>query len=170
MKPLKEATYDKHKKAEKLLFNVKMIKGELNKEQYSNYLLSQLSIFSTIEDNFELPHEGLRRKEAITKDLKELGVNDLSDVDKYTLTYTEYLSGLTQEDINPHIYLNYMGIMFGGQMLKEMVPGPGNMYEFDDIMGSLGSIRAIQKDEWADEVNKGFDYIIDIFQELEKQL
>jgi hypothetical protein len=29
-------------------------------------------------------------------------------------------------------------------------------------------IRGIQKDEWADEVNKGFNYIINILDELQK--
>ena len=31
IKPLKEATHDKHKEAENMLFNKKMFKGELNK-------------------------------------------------------------------------------------------------------------------------------------------
>ena len=54
---LKEATAAKHKEAERMLFNVKMFKGELTEEQYAKYLLSQLEIFSSIEENFELPHE-----------------------------------------------------------------------------------------------------------------
>jgi hypothetical protein len=46
MKPLKEATHDKHKEAERMPFNVIMFKGELTNEQYAQYLVSQLSIFS----------------------------------------------------------------------------------------------------------------------------
>ena len=38
------------------------------------------------------------------------------------------------------------------------------------MMESMQSVRDIQKDEWADEVNKGFDFMIDIFKELEKCL
>ena len=70
---LKEATHDKHKEAERMLFNVKMFKGELTNEQYAKYLLSQLEIFSSIEENFQLPHEGLKRKYAVIEDLKSLG-------------------------------------------------------------------------------------------------
>jgi hypothetical protein len=33
-------------------------------------------------------------------------------------------------------------------------------------MECVGSIRAIQKDEWSDEVNKGFEFIINILNEL----
>ena len=42
------------------------------------------------------------------------------------------------------------------------------MYEFEgDMMELIGSIRAIQKDEWSVEVNKGFQYIINILDELQ---
>jgi hypothetical protein len=58
--------------------------------------------------------------------------------------------------------------MFGGQMMKAKTPGAGNMYEFENMMECAGAIRAIQKDEWADEVNIGFDYLINIYDELQK--
>ena len=170
MKPLKEATHDKHKEAERMLFNVKMFRGELTIDQYSQYLLSQLQIFSTIEENFEMPHEGLKRKYAVIEDLKSLDFHQLEIVDNATLKYADYLRGLTQEEVNAHIYLNYLAIMFGGQMMKANTPGDGNMYEFENMMECAGTIRAIQKDEWADEVNKGFDFMIEIFKELEKWL
>ena len=170
MKPLKEATHDKHKEAERMPFNVKMFKGELTKEQYAKYLLSQLEIFSVIEENFQMPHEGLKRKYAVIEDLKSLDFHQLEIVDNGTLDYVSYLRGLTQEEVNAHIYLNYLAIMFGGQMMKKNTPGAGNMYEFEDMNESASAIRAIQKDEWADEVNKGFDFMIEIFKELEKSL
>jgi len=167
MKPLKEATHYKHKEAERMLFNVKMFKGELTKEQYAKYLLSQLEIFSVIEENFQMPHEGLKRKYAVIEDLKSLGFHQLELADNATLRYIEYLKGLDQELINAHIYLNYLAIMFGGQMMKANTPGAGNMSEFENMMECAGAVRAIQKDEWADEVNKGFDFMIEIFKELE---
>ena len=167
MLPLKEATHNKHKEAERMPFNVRMFKGELTKEQYAKYLLSQLEIFSAIEENFEMPHEGLKRKYAVIEDLKSLGVQQLELADSATLEYAEYLRGLNQETVNAHIYLNYLAIMFGGQMMKKQTPGAGNMYEFEDMNESAACIRAIQKDEWADEVNKGFDFMIEIFKELE---
>jgi heme oxygenase len=166
MKPLKEATHDKHKEAERMPFNVKMFKGMLNKREYGWYLRSQLAIFSTLENNFEFPHEGLKREEAVLFDLMSLGQNDLV-ADVATREYCDYLKGLSQEDANAHIYLNYLAIMFGGQMMKKNTPGPGKMYDFDNMMECMQSVREIQKDEWADEVNKGFDYMIKIFKNLE---
>ena len=166
MKPLKEATHDKHKEAERMPFNVKMFKGMLDEREYGWYLRSQLAIFSTLENNFEFPHEGLKREEAVLFDLMSLGQNDLVP-DVETREYCDYLKGLSQEDANAHIYLNYLAIMFGGQMMKKNTPGPGKMYDFENMMECMQSVREIQKDEWADEVNKGFDYMIKIFKNLE---
>jgi heme oxygenase len=166
MKPLKEATHDKHKEVERKPFNVKMFKGQLTKEQYGWYLRSQLAIFQSIEDNFELPHKGLSRVEPVAFDLMSLGINELVP-DEATREYCDYLKGLSQEDVNAHIYLNYLAIMFGGQMMKKNTPGPGKMYDFENMMECMQSVRAIQKDEWADEVNEGFDFMIKIMKNLE---
>jgi heme oxygenase len=167
---LKEATAVKHKEAERMPFNGAMFKGQLTKEQYAKYLLSQLEIFSSIEENFQMPHEGLKRKYAVIEDLKSLGFTQLEIPDNASLKYGAYLRGLDQETAMAHVYLNYLAIMFGGQMMKANTPGAGNMYEFENMMECAGAVRAIQKDEWADEVNKGFDFMIEIFKELEKCL
>jgi len=59
--------------------------------------------------------------------------------------------------------------MFGGQMMKKAVPSTGRMYVFDNTQEAIQTIRNVQKDEWADEVNKGFDFNILIFEELETE-
>ena len=166
MKPLKEATHIKHKEVERMPFNAKMFKGHLTKEQYGWYLRSQLGIFRALEDNFEFPHEGLKRIEAVAFDLMSLGIDNLV-CDIATREYATYLRGLSQEDANAHIYLNYLAIMFGGQMMKKATPGPGKMYEFENMKECMESVRAIQTDEWADEVNRGFDFMIKIMKNLE---
>lgn len=164
--PLKEAIAQKHKKAERMPFNVRMFNGQLSSEAYAGYLVSQRTIFHALESTFYLPHHGFKRVDAINNDLKELNVPILTP-DVASQTYANYLITLTQEQAEPHMYLNYMALLFGGQMMKTKIPGCGAMYEFDNISELIRSIRQIQKDEWADEVNRGFDFIIDIFDELE---
>lgn len=174
MLPLKEAIADKHKLAEQMPFNQKMFKGELSKEEYIAYLCQQLGIFDAIEKDRKLPHTSLNRVDNILKDLQELmgfGENDGLEIDLLDTTkeYRNYLNKLTQEELLPHVYLNYLALMFGGQMMKAKVPGSGKMYEFNGDMREIaGSIRAIQKDEWADEANKALDFNIAIFDELQR--
>ena len=94
-------------------------------------------------------------------------VSDTFPTIEATTKYGIYLEGLKTKDLYPHIYLNYMALMFGGQIMKSKVPGKGRMYDFDNVPELVGRIRSVQKDEWADEVNKGFQYIINILDELQ---
>jgi heme oxygenase len=164
---LKESTAELHSKAEKMEFNQKMFKGELSKNEYLNYLYQQSVIFTIIEQR-KLPHSNLAREKKIFEDIKELEseVNSKTLHLESTKEYGVYLQSLNDEEILPHVYLNYLALAYGGQMMKTKVPGSGKMYDFENMMECVGSIRAVQKDEWADEVNKGFQYIINILNEL----
>ena len=162
---LKEATAELHSKAEKMKFNQKMFRGELSNDEYLNYLIQQSYIFQEIE-NRDLPHPNLNRLSSINDDINELGGYKFK-ISKPTTDYVVYLGDLNQSSLNAHIYLNYLALVYGGQIMKSKVPGSGKMYEFEgEMMELIGSVRAIQKDEWADEVNKGFQYIINILDEL----
>jgi heme oxygenase len=173
MLPLKEAIAEKHSLAEKMTFNQRMFNGELSKEEYILYLSQQLAIFDAIERN-ELPHPSLNRSKRVFQDIKELMKlenGESLDIKPLVSTneYRKYLNTLTKEEQLPHVYLNYLAIMFGGQMMKSKVPGSGKMYEFDgDVREIAGTIRTIQKDEWADEANKALDYNITILDELQR--
>lgn len=171
MLPLKDAISEKHSQAEKMPFNQRMFRGELTKEEYVLYLAQQFTIFGTIEGKHTLPHPALGRAPKVLTDIRELLEAD-GDVEinplESTLQYVNYLNELSSEDILAHIYLNYMALMFGGQMMKKNIHGSGKMYEFDgDMRELIGSIRAIQKDEWADEANKALDFNMSILEELE---
>ena len=169
MLPLKDAIAEKHSLAEKMTFNQRMFNGELSNEEYALYLSQQLAIFDAIEKH-PLPHPSLNRVEAVLADIKELLGDGTIEIKPLVSTneYRKYLNTLTQEQLLPHVYLNYLAIMFGGQMMKAKTPGSGKMYEFEgDMRELIGSVRAIQNDEMADEVNKGFQYIINILDELQ---
>ena len=169
MLQLKDAIAEKHSLAEKMTFNQRMFNGELSNEEYILYLCQQLAIFDAIELH-ELPHSALDRAGKVFEDIKELVGEGQIQITPLQATneYRKYLNTLTKEEQLPHVYLNYLAIMFGGQMIKSKVPGSGKMYEFEgDMRELIGSVRAIQNDEMADEVNKGFQYIINILDELQ---
>jgi heme oxygenase len=170
MLPLKEATGIKHKQAERMPFNMRMFRGLLSKNEYLLYLSQQLQIFKTIE-NIGLPHNSLKRAGNVQADIDELNSEGYfcDIILSSTRAYMDYLAPLSYERILPHVYLNYMAIMFGGQMMKKAVPSTGRMYDFENMQESIQSIRDVQKDEWAEEVNKGFDFNIFIFEELETE-
>jgi heme oxygenase len=165
---LREATAELHSKAEKMEFYQRMFRSELSTDEYVKYLYQQLFIFNTIELK-SLPHPSLNRADKIRVDLFELALflDETNDPLPTTLEYANYISSLTKEECLPHVYLNYLGLAYGGQIMKTKIPGSGKMYDFDNMQEAVGSIRAIQSDEWADEVNKGFEFIIKIADELQ---
>ena len=163
---LKDLTAELHRTAEQMEFNQKMFRGELSLNEYVKYLETQYSIFEKIERLFTLPDPNLARTDKVREDLYELGETNPYPTDK-TTEYIDYLSTLDNETILPHIYLNYLALAYGGQMMKTKIHGSGRMYDFDDMQAAVGSIRALQKDEWANEVNKGFKHIIAILDELQ---
>jgi heme oxygenase len=172
---LREATMEKHKIAERMPFNQLMFEGKLTNELYFEYLKTQHKIFEKIESIIELPKNFLRAGK-IYQDMIELivtmnkesnnSVNLETDVATF---YCEHLSTLDEETIWPHVYLNYLALLFGGQMMKSKVPGSGKMYDFENSESIINIIRDKQKDEWADEVNMAYDYIINIFERLDKK-
>lgn len=167
---LREATAELHSKAEKMEFNQRMFRGELNVNEYLNYLSQQYIIFSTIESVLpNLLHTDLVRTRKVQDDIKELQqeVNTPIVYLESAREYSKYLYSLNHEALYSHIYLNYLALAYGGQMMKTKVPGSGRMYDFENMHEAVGAIRAVQKDEWADEVNKGFEFIIKIVDELQ---
>lgn len=165
---LKILTSEKHRFVEKMLFNQKMIGGELTKEEYLKYLTQVYNIFSTIERKIHLP-ENLIRTRNVLLDIYELDLNHDFKVLKSTEEYMSYLDKHEDHEVWPHVYLNYMAFMFGGQLIKTKIPGSGRVYDFENIQESIGFIRTMQIDEWADEVNKGFDFLISIYDELQRE-
>ena len=165
---LREATAELHSKAEKMKFNQRMFRGDLSTDEYIKYLYQQLVIFEAIEAK-ELPHPSLVRVDKVKEDLEELesSLDKMTGPLPVTMVYANYLSSLTKEERLPHVYLNYLALVYGGQMMKSKVPGSGRMYDFENMHVSVGSIRALQQDGWADEVNKGFEFIITIADELQ---
>ena len=122
MLPLKEAIAEKHSLAEKMTFNQRMFRGELSNEEYILYLSQQLAIFDAIEIH-ELPHPSLDRAGKVFEDIKELMGEGQIQITPLSSTneYRKYLNTLTKEELLPHVYLNYLAIMFGGQMMKSKI-------------------------------------------------
>lgn len=181
---LREAIAEKHKIAEQMLFNQKMLNSELTKDEYIIYLIQQYFIFNVIEERkFELLHTPTHsyRRNMVEKDLNELiaelfpfrytfeTVSNILSLSS-TKEYVKYLNSINDNDMWAHIYLNYCALYYGGQIIKTKIFGSGNMYDFSEQEELIKYIRTIQKDEWAEEVNKGFDFIISIFDELQKKV
>jgi len=167
---LKEETDELHRKAEQMPFNKRMMRNELTDNEYGQYLRVMKGIYGTIESQSEPLHPNLPRFERIQQDLDELDVDFSSDIGDYAQSYIRYLTLLDETQLQAHMYLHYLAIVYGGQMIKSNVPGTGNLYDFEDVSAITRKIRAVQgenEESWIPEVKIGFRYMIEIFDELD---
>jgi hypothetical protein len=177
MATLRDAIYIKHRQAEQMLFNQRMVNGELSKFEYALYLYQVKEIFFVLDkvlaDN-NLPYELMRRTYNVLDDFMELYADmPIDEIERLKLVdgireYSKHLRGLNTEDALAHVYLNYLALMFGGRLIGSKVPGSGTLYKFDDIHACISAMREIQRDSFADEANKGLDFHIRMYDELQR--
>ena len=79
-----------------------------------------------------------------------------------TIDYYNYLISIANDPdkIMAHLYTWHMGDMFGGQMIKKIVPGAHRNLEFEDARTLITNIRAKLDDSMGDEANVAFDWAI----------
>jgi len=168
---LKNLIRENHQHIENMPFNQRLIKGQLNINEYLHYLYQLFEIYTKIETKIKLL-DSLERRFNITFDMVELEGMVTHKFDKHilssTINYVDYLDTLNVDNILPHVYLNYMALLFGGQMIKKSIHGKGQLYDFNNVEDCIKYIRDKQENEWADEVNKGFVFLIKIYEELQK--
>jgi heme oxygenase len=60
-----------------------------------------------------------------------------------------------------------MGDLYGGQMIKRLIPGSHIAFEFENKDQLISTIRSKLDDSMADEANLAFDWAIRILQEYD---
>jgi hypothetical protein len=55
-----------------------------------------------------------------------------------------------------------MGDMYGGQVIKKLIPGAGTMYDFTDRQIAIKKLREKLSVTMADEANIAFDYALEL--------
>ncbi len=177
---LRELTHEKHKRAEKSKFVGRMLKGGMTEKQYYIYLSNQLLAYYTLETyaNYKNIFDGIeaiKRSVSISDDLRELEQLHGFETGKIadaTQRYMDYIQDISadKDKLLAHIYVRHMGDLSGGQIIKRFVPGSGKYYEFSEDVSELKEkLRSKLNDSMADEANKCFDMVYELFEELEDE-
>lgn len=169
---IKEATKELHDQVEETTFSQRLVNGDYDEDDYVRYLNAQYVIFDAMENHFEyrIPNDALYRCEAIEKDLLSLGKRPSRLITPYSACYyADYILGVDEwrdAEKNSHMYLNYLGMMFGGSIVSKGVPTPGNIYKFESRQECIKNIRELELD--VEQVKEGFRYQIKLMEELER--
>lgn len=165
MSIIKLATKQLHEDLELLPFNQKMFLGEQTKEERADYLLNWREIFLLLDQH--VPNE-IKRIPYIDYDLDQLRTKD-SMPGHMVHGYCAYLIHMCK-NFAPHVYINYMGLMYGGQIMKRRYPDfPTEIYTFEDLDAAREYIRTEvvkETDDFIIETKRAFNWHIAMGEEL----
>lgn len=176
---LKELTAEKHKEAESTPFMKAVFKKTLPSSLWADWTYQKSLFYGGIEGAAgacgllgDLPD--IRRAFYLYLDFKDQWDKD-SKYPAYRPVVVDYYNyilsiGLDKSKIMPHLYVWHMGDMFGGQMIKKLVPGPHRNLEFKDMPTLMTNIRAKLDDSMADEANCAFDWAIRMMRDYDTSL
>jgi heme oxygenase len=179
---LKELTADKHTEAENTLFMKAIFAGTLDPAIYASFLYQKMIVYNTLEaqafrlglflDNTDfLCHERIRMDYR-----KRIGSNKPKDMmNEVVGEYVDYINinlgtPENKDRLIAHIYTWHLGDLYGGQAIKNLMPGPNSGLEFENPDVLKSEIRSLLKDEMADEANLAFDYAIKILKVYDRDL
>ena len=175
---LKEATAEKHKEAETTPFMKAVFAQTLPQELWIDWTYQKWLFYGAIEGAAganrllgDLPD--LRRAFYLAMDYAEMNGNrPLHKFRPIVVDYYNYLLSISKDPnkIMAHLYTWHMGDMFGGQMIKKIVPGSHRNLEFEDVRTLMTNIRAKLDDSMAEEANVAFDWAIRMMRDYDSSL
>ncbi|MEN9749564.1 MAG: hypothetical protein RL149_642 [Actinomycetota bacterium] len=134
---MKQASRPQHTAAENSTFITQLMRGQLNLEAYTKYLINLAWLYEAIEEqtatglareSSELIWDSrLNRLDAITSDLEALGVENWKATTKPSnamVSYIEHIKSLNgKADLRlvAHHYTRYLGDLSGGQAIAALV-------------------------------------------------
>ena len=171
---LREAIATQHNAAEKHPLTAVMMAGELTPQAYADLLANQMIVYQAIEAKasffgIDKGLLGYERAKLMADDLLELSemLGGLEiQASKATAEQRAHIDGLDLDGVIANIYVNHMADMYGGQILKDKLPGDCRRYDFENRGELVSSIRLMLKDEMAKEAKLAFDYTLKLFDDV----
>lgn len=156
-----------------------MVNGTISAAAYADLLANLLLAYGDVESKARRVGwikqlGGISRFSRMLEDLAEL----TSQYDLETTIYhdfiAEYCDRVWRQSKGAtlaHIYVHHMGDMFGGQMLRDKLPGKCRRYDFEDRKDLIAKIRENLSHDKAEmqEAIAAFDFVIGIYDRVTKK-
>ena len=164
---IREATKEQHRRAEQQEFVKTLMSGEIHPRLYATFLYNQSRCYGALERWAQyqgllddLP--GIARAEKLANDCQDLWVRITPQpiITDSTQRYIEHIDSIRREPAKlfAHVYVRYLGDLYGGQMIKTRTPGANTCLDFDN-----------PKELIIDVCEKYANYGIKVLSELDKE-
>ena len=171
---LRSLCQEQHTLAEHTIVAQGLIDGTINPQTYKNLCYQLYFITDAIESRgitqFEFSQQrDLYRKDKFVQDLAECPSGPVVLCNS-TKTYLEYLQSLSALLLKGHIYVHYMGLLYGGQLIAKKLNLPTNHLKFENVKSTVDYVRQnilndLSSEDGAEAVT-AFKNIIAIYEEL----
>ena len=179
MNNLRELTKEAHRSAERTSFMNRMLKKQITPYQYFVYIKNQLFVYTNLEyfadelGIFDGDMARLMRGPYLIDDVLQMEVENTfpePPILQASHKYVEYIKTIKEDrdKLFAHIYVRHMGDLSGGQIIKNLVPGPTNLYEFEGNVEHLKDlVRGKLHDGLEAEAKVCFSMVQEFLEELE---
>jgi len=168
-----------HDRAEHHPLAQSMVNGTISAAAYADLLANLLLAYGDVESKARRVGwikqlGGISRFSRMLEDLVELTSEHNLETTIYHDFIAEYCDRVWHQSkaaTLAHIYVHYMGDMFGGQMLKDKLPGKCRRYEFDGRKDLIAKIRDNLKHDEAEmqEAVAAFNFVIGLYDHIAKK-
>jgi heme oxygenase len=166
---LREQCQDLHKQAEETKLAQALVKGSVPARVYKQMIWQLYQIADVIERKWRFEVSDLDRRQKLALDVAQCAQGDVSTLAS-TSAYCAELNNLTPDQLRGHVYVHYMGWLYGGQMLKKNLKFPINHLEFQDVKSCVDYIRSRVLVDLTDAdslaAQRAFQSIMEIYNEL----
>ena len=165
MKTLKDYTQALHDAIEKSELSQLIFSGEITKKQWDLYVFQKYKLYTALEERLALP-DTLQSSRKLEDDCAGLA----RSLCVATATYLSYLNTVTDEDLWGHVYVHYMGELYGGQVLKKRITHENKTHmDFEDRKKNIEFVRSKidgKHEELSTEAKAAFKLMMDIQDEI----
>lgn len=170
MTDLRTITKDIHDAAERTALSQMLISGDFNQHEWATFLANQMEAYQAIERRNIITLPSLLRVPALRRDLDEVAPLHQPRVLNSTWRYVEHIKGLSDDLVWSHIYVRYLGDLFGGQMIKRAAKWPCNHLDFEDKQACMQYLRQNTANADPGEAVNAFKMVIDVYEEMHELL
>lgn len=175
---LKEITKDKHTEAESTPFMKAIFARKLPQDLWIDWTKQKALFYNKIEYHAEklglLENlDGIKRSYYLNKDYAIMNNGRIThSYRKPVKEYADYIDSIGEhpEKILAHLYTWHMGDMFGGQMIKKIVPGSHLNLEFENLPNLMSTLRAHLSDNIGSEAICAFEWAIKMMRDYDTSL
>jgi heme oxygenase len=172
---LKELTWDNHQAAESTKFMKAVFKKNMPIEVWAEYTYHKMLWYGAIETKAraegytdDLP--GIDRAYFLYQDAKELLNGNFPKFSQEAIDYHRYILDLPAGKVLGHLYTWHMGDLFGGQMIKKILPPPHRNLDFKNVDELKATMRTKLDDSLGEEANRAFEWAIKIMNSYNDRL